>query len=116
MREPVRDKGRLQHMLQAIECIEKFTEGLTQEELVSDALHLHAVVYNVQIVGEAVYRLSKEFKSSHPDTSWALIEKMRHILVHDYYRINNDVLWMVIKEDLPPLKEQITRYYDEIKK
>ena len=73
-------------------------------------LRLHATVYNIQIIGEAVYRLSTEFKESHTETPWALIEKMRHVLVHDYYRINNDVLWSVITEDLPPLKLQIEAY------
>ncbi len=110
MREPIRDKSRLEHMLQAIKRVEDFTKGRTQEELISDVLRLHATVYNIQIIGEAVYRLSTEFKESHTETPWALIEKMRHVLVHDYYRINNDVLWSVITEDLPPLKLQIEAY------
>ena len=110
MREPIRDKSRLEHMLQAIKREEDFTKGRTQEELISDVLRLHATVYNIQIIGEAVYRLSTEFKESHTETPWALIEKMRHVLVHDYYRINNDVLWSVITEDLPPLKLQIEAY------
>lgn len=113
MREPQRDRSRLEHMLSAIERVEEFTEGITQEALISDVLRLHATVYNVQIIGEAVYRLSTEFKTSHPDTPWPLIEKMRHVLVHDYYRINNDVLWLVIKEDLPPLKQQVQEYLKE---
>lgn len=78
--------------------------------MISDVLRLYATVYNIQIIGEAVYRLSTEFKESHTETPWALIEKMRHVLVHDYYRINNDVLWSVITEDLPPLKLQIEAY------
>jgi uncharacterized protein with HEPN domain len=110
MREPIRDKSRLEHMLQAIKRVEDFTKGRTQEELISDVLRLHATVYNIQIIGEAVYRLSTEFKESHTETPWALIEKMRHVLEHDYYRINNDILWSVITEDLPPLKLQIEAY------
>lgn len=43
-----------------------------------------------------------------------IIEKMRHILVHDYYQINKDILWSVITEDLPALKAQIQQYLDEI--
>jgi len=114
MREPVRDRGRLEHILSAIEKVQTFTTNLTKEELVKDPLHLHATVYNVQIIGEASYRLTEEFKNHHPKTPWALIEKMRHILVHDYYQINNDVLWSVIQEDIPPLKEQILQYLQEL--
>ena len=114
MREPLRDKGRLEHIFQAIERVEEFTYGIDQQQLVNDALHLHATVYNVQIIGEAVYRLSSEFKTTHTETPWAMIEKMRHILVHDYYKINNDVLWSVITDDIPPLKQQIIRYLKEM--
>ena len=42
-------------------------------------------------MGEAVYKLTKEFKESHTETPWRMIEKMRHILVHDYYQINLDI-------------------------
>ncbi|MBQ0143449.1 MAG: DUF86 domain-containing protein [Prevotellaceae bacterium] len=114
MIEPLRDKGRLEHVLSAIARVEEFTSGITKEQLISDPLHLHATVYNVQVIGEAIFRLTPEFKQSHPETPWALIEKMRHILVHDYYRINNDILWLVITEDIPPLKLQIESYIREM--
>lgn len=88
---------------------------MSKEELVNDTLHLHATVYNVQIVGEAVYKLTKEFKEFHTETPWRMIEKMRHILVHDYYQINLDILWIVINEDLPILEEQIKKYISDFK-
>lgn len=112
MREPIRDKGRLEHILAAISNIEEYVHGLSQTQLVDDKLRLHASVYNVQIIGEAVYKLTKEFKESHADTPWTMIEKMRHILVHDYYQVNNDILWTVINDDLPMLKGNITEYLE----
>ena len=113
MREPVRDKGRLEHILAAIKNVEEYTRNITQQGFVCDKLRLHATVYNVQVIGEATYKLTTEFKDSHPQTPWAMIEKMRHILVHDYYQINNDVLWSVITDDIPNLKEQILMYLSE---
>ena len=113
MRETAKDKGRLQHILSSIERVQEFTKGMSKEELVNDTLHLHATVYNVQIVEEAVYKLTKEFKESHTETPWRMIEKMRHILVHDYYQINLDILWIVINEDLPVLEEQIKKYISD---
>lgn len=110
MREPIRDAGRLEHILESINYVETFTEGFAYDELLADALHLHAVVHNVQVIGEAVYKLSPEFKDAHPDTPWAIIEKMRHVLVHDYYQIDFDILWDVIKKDLPALKAQVEDY------
>ena len=100
----------MEHILDAIACVEEYTRDTSKEKLVNDKLHLHATVYNIQIIGEAVYNLSLEFKQQHKDTPWHLIEKMRHILVHDYYRVNNDILWLVITEDIPQLKANIRRY------
>ena len=110
MREPERDQSRLEDILSAINCVEEYTKNLTEAQLKEDRLRLHATIYNVQIIGEAIYKLTKEFKQEHPDTPWHLIEKMRHILVHDYFRINFDILWIVITEDIPLLKEQVKRY------
>jgi len=113
MREPSRDKGRLEHMIEAIDHVMEYTKGLTLEQFKSDNLRKHASTYNVQIIGEAVYMLTKEFKEQHPDTQWRQIEKMRHILVHDYYQISVDILWVVITEDLQPLRDQLEKYIAE---
>ncbi|MBR5653624.1 MAG: DUF86 domain-containing protein [Prevotella sp.] len=110
MREATRDKDRLEHILEAIDNVNSYTEGISKEMLASDKLRLHACVYNVQIIGEAVYKLTQDFKDNHPETPWRMIEKMRHILVHDYYQINFNILWQVIEDDLPNLKEQISAY------
>ena len=65
----------MEHILTAISHIENYVDGITEEQLRDDMLHLHATIYNVQIIGEAVYKLSKEFKQQHPQTPWAVIEK-----------------------------------------
>lgn len=114
MRELTRDKNRLEHVLEAICNVESYTEGLDKDILSSDKLRLHACVYNVQIIGEAIYKLTQEFKGNHPQTPWRMIEKMRHILVHDYYQINFDILWQVIADDLPVLKKQVIEYIQEV--
>lgn len=114
MRETIRDKGRLEHILQAIAKIEEYTNGMTKEHLINDSLHLHATAYNIQIIGEAIYKLTSEFKSSHPDTPWRLIEKMRHILVHDYFAVDVEIMWLVIQDDLPILKSQVENYIKEM--
>lgn len=113
MREPKRDRNRLEHILNAIHCIEEYTNGISEEDLKSDKLRLHATIYNVQIIGEAVYKMTHEYKKHHSETAWAVIEKMRHILVHDYFRINFDVLWDVVTRDIPLLKSQVEHYIKE---
>ena len=113
MREPVKDPARLQHILEAIARVQEYTLGISREAFENDNMRIHAVAYNIQIIGEASYKLTKEFKSSHTETPWRLIEKMRHILVHDYFTVDLDFVWMVITEDIEPLKEQVQRYLIE---
>lgn len=113
MREPLKDPIRLQHIKEAIERIETFVDGYTEATLNEDVRTKHATAYNIQIIGEDVYKLTSEFKDSHPDVPWPMIEKMRHILVHDYYQVNMHIMWLVITDDLPSLKPQIEKYLTE---
>lgn len=50
-------------------------------------MRMHATIYNIQIIGEASNKLTKEFKEEHPEVPWTLMERMRHVPVYDYYRI-----------------------------
>ncbi|MDE6311259.1 MAG: DUF86 domain-containing protein [Muribaculaceae bacterium] len=69
----------------------------------------------VEIIGEAAYMITKEFKSIHPHLPWRQIEGMRHILVHGYYSISPDVLLDVIKNDIPPMIPILNDYLNEIR-
>ena len=108
MRETVRDKGRIEHMLTAIANVEEFTNGVSAEEFVNSKVLFFAVVKNIEIVGEATYMLTKEFRESHQSIPWLVIEKMRHVLVHGYYTISPEKVWETVQEDLPVLKKQLT--------
>lgn len=113
MRETIKDRTRLLHILEAIKKVEEYVKGKNKQQLLASSLHLHATAYNIQIIGEAVYKLTKDFKESHPATPWRVIEKMRHILVHDYFAVDVEIMWLVITDDLPVLKQQIKGYLDE---
>lgn len=69
----------------------------------------YATVKNIEIIGEAAYKLTHAFCRLHPETPWDFIAKMRHVLVHDYYQISTKEVWKVIKDDLQPLREQVDR-------
>lgn len=110
MRERINDRGRLEHILLAIGNVEEFLQGYDYDRFIADKILYYAVVKNVEIVGEAAYMLSLGFKAEHTDTPWDQIEKMRHVLVHGYYQILPDVLWLTIHYDLPPLKANVLNY------
>ena len=113
MREPLKDKSRLEHILVAIDTILEKSNGLTYEGLVSDKIVFGGIVYYTMIIGEAAYHLSKPFKEKYNETDWVQITRMRHNLVHGYYQVDPDVVWFVLQDDLKPLREQVTRYLAE---
>ncbi|MBO6220513.1 MAG: DUF86 domain-containing protein [Bacteroidales bacterium] len=108
MRDKLNDPARLELILESISNIEGFLVGTTTcEEFIANKILCHAVVYNLQCIGESVYRLSSEFISSHPQMDWEAIKGLRHVLVHDYYSVNMETVWMILKKDLPKLKEYL---------
>ena len=113
MREPIRDRSRLEHILTAIDRVMEFVKNNSFDELSENDLVYYGIVKNIEIVGEAAYKLSQQFRDVHPETPWKIIMKMRHVLVHDYYQIEKDEIRFVIDDDLPPLCEQVTRYLSE---
>ena len=82
MRENVRDRDRLEHILEAIVNILDFAEGKTKEELEADKLRYYGIVKNIEIIGEASYKLTHAFCND--------------VLVHDYYQISSKEVWKVI--------------------
>ena len=91
----------------AADNIISFTNELSLEELSVDKLRYFAVVKNVEIIGEASYMLSSDFKEAHNDIPWNDIIKMRHVLVHGYASVLPELLWQTALEDVPKLKVQI---------
>ena len=110
MREGSKDIIRLEHIIQAIERIKRYTLGKRFDDLVKDDMMYYAVVKNIEIIGEAANLLTNEFKSEHPDTQWKLITGMRNYIVHEYFQVDNTVIWDVIQNDLPYLEAQIKDY------
>lgn len=107
MRDQLKDPDRLEHILEAMDNVYTFMQDKTSDDLQKDKLLYYGVVKNVEIVGEAAYNLSKEFKEAHPEIPWRLIEKMRHIMVHGYYKISIPILYNVYTEDFPMLESFI---------
>lgn len=114
MREPIRDKGRLEHIIDAIDTIMERANGLTYDNFVADKILFGGMVYYTMIIGEAAYKLSRAFVAAHPDTNWQEIADMRHHLVHGYYQVDSTIVWEVIQHNLRHLREDILRYLSEI--
>lgn len=113
MREQLRDKERLEHILAAIDRVARYTKDKTFDDLLADDMMYFAVVKNIEMMGEAANMLTSEFQDSHPETPWKMVKGMRNYIVHEYFQIDNAVVWDVVTNELSTLREQITRYLSE---
>lgn len=100
------DRERLLHILDAIERIERYAARgrrvFEQDELIQNWMVRH-----LQVIGEAARAISPEFQRKHPELPWTKIIGTRHVLVHDYFGIELDIVWQVVEGDLPDLKRKI---------
>ena len=115
MREKIKDEWRLKHILDAIDVLLENKGRYTFEEVAGNSILFYGFVKHVEIIGEAVYMLTKEFKETHPEVEREAIEGMCHVLVHGYYKIKPIQLWNTIEDDIPVLKPFIEKYYSELK-
>ena len=113
MRERIRDKERLVHILTAIDNLTDGSKRYTVEQAEKDTIIFFGFVKQLEIIGEATYKLTNEFRAEHPEAPWNKMEGMRHVLVHGYYMISPAKVWNVIKNDLPSLRSQIEQYIRE---
>ena len=104
MRDRVRDIERLEHMMEAINVLMDYKSKHTLEEAQADPIIYFGLVKHVEIIGEAVYKLTAEFRAGNPVLNWGDIERMRHVLVHGYYKIRPTQLWDTIEVDIPIIK------------
>jgi len=107
MKGKTSDKVRLQHILDAIYDIENYTRNITIDEFSKSSEKKFASVKQLEIIGEAASKITRETKTDNPELEWPKIVALRNILVHEYYIIDTAIVWNIIMEDLPDLKEQI---------
>ena len=99
----------LNDILEMIEDIWNFTEGISDEELESDKKTLYAVIRCLEVLGEAVKKIPNRIREDYPEIPWQEIAGMRDRLIHEYFGVDIETIWDTIQEDLSPLKETVTK-------
>lgn len=103
----------LSDIKESIENIFSFTDNITFEIYSEDIKTVHAVQHNFMIIGEAVARISEEYKQDNGQINWRQIKDFRNIIVHDYFGIDNRIVWDIIRDDLPVLLISIAALISE---
>jgi uncharacterized protein with HEPN domain len=96
-------KFRLSHIIESVEKIRYFVEGMSIEEFLADSRTSDAVLRNLEIIGEAARLVPEEVTTAYGEVPWADMRAMRNLVAHEYDRVNLSIIWGTIHDDLPPL-------------
>jgi uncharacterized protein with HEPN domain len=111
MTHPERVEDYLEHIADAIERAVRYVgnleslQALEQNELAQDA-----IVRTIAVVGEAANRICKvapDFVTNHPELPWSQMRGIRNKVVHDYFDVAWDIVWNTVKDNFPPLLQQV---------
>jgi len=106
----------LDDILEAINKIERYTEGLNLEQFMKDDKTIDAVIRNFMIIGEAAKRIPSNIRKKYQNIPWKEMAGMRDKLAHEYFGIKFDIVWETIRKRLPqvqPLIEEVLRQMEE---
>jgi len=103
-----KDRLYLNDIVESINAINSYTNQINFEEFQNSRKTFSATIRELEIIGEAVGKLSDSIKKKYPDVKWRDIKDMRNILIHEYFGVDLGIIWKVIQQDIPKL-EKITK-------
>lgn len=104
----------LADMLEAMERIDRYTTDLDLSAFLADEKTSDAVVRNLEIVGEAAAHVPAEYWATVPDVESAKIVGLRNRVVHGYFAVDLELVWRIVKSDLPPLTSRLRALLDSL--
>jgi len=108
-----KDLHSLESILEAIDRIIEYTTGIkSADEFNNDYRNFDATMMNFVVIGEMIDKISDDFKKKHPEIEWIKIKGFRNIVAHDYFGIDAEEVWQIIKNKIPALKSDISNLLD----
>lgn len=94
--------------------IKTFTAGMSFAEFEKDPKTIKAVLYNLAVIGEVASQLLPEVELLSPEIPWVDIRGIRNLIIHEYFRVNLNIIWETIQTDLPPLVYQLEELLERL--
>jgi len=106
----------LEDILVSVEQILEYAGNLPFEDMLKDRMRIDAIVRNLEIIGEAAGKVPQEVKDKYPAVEWRKISDFRNVLIHEYFEIDYEIMWDIIKNKVPELKKDIQLIIEREKK
>lgn len=114
MTGPLTDKVCLLHIIDAMQEIENYLNGVSKEQFLNNSEKRFATIKQIEIIGEACDRINEPIKLNHPEIPCRSIKGFRNISIHEYFGVNYELVWEIALIDLPELKPRIEAILKEI--
>ena len=98
---------RVRDILAALEAVASYTDGMSFDDFVADARTRDAVVRNLMTMGESVRWIPDVILDAHPAVPWRTMRGVRNVVVHEYFGVDDAILWETVRSDLPPLVQPL---------
>jgi len=96
-------QARVQDILACCHNIQTFTAGMSYEIFMDDPKTIRAVAFELTTIGEAARAIPTEIQEKYSKIPWGKIQGIRNVLVHEYFRLDEEILWKTIQENIPEL-------------
>ncbi len=102
-------KAYLEHILDEADYLMRSSAGMEYSVFIEDETLKRSFVRSLEVIGEAVKNLPRDFKEAHGEVEWKKVAGMRDILIHHYFGVDYKMVWDVVMNQVPDLKEKIKK-------
>lgn len=103
----------VKHIIESIDLIQTYIKGKSKEDLKKNIQFQDAIFRRLEIIGEATKNLSLDFKEKYPEIPWLDMADTRNKIIHHYFGLDVEIIWLIIEKDLPELKLKLIKLLED---